>query len=61
MKCPYCNKNTELESPVLYNVQAYQSSVKARTYCCGKIVRVSPVFSYRVEETEQVKEDDWGN
>lgn len=61
MKCPYCNKEAKIEDVVKINLETYGGSVKARTNCCGALIRVYPVTTYRCCETGQKGPDDWGN
>jgi len=60
MRCPYCSKNTIIDRVVQMNLEAYGESVKARTKCCGKIIRVWPVITFRCDITDQSETDDWG-
>lgn len=62
MRCPYCDKEAVIEDRVKWNLEAYPSDrgVKARTSCCGKLIRVYAVVSFRCKETDQRGKDDWG-
>ena len=61
MKCPYCEKDAKIKEVVKSNLECYGGSVKARTDCCGKMVRVYPIVNYICTETDQTGKDDWGN
>jgi hypothetical protein len=61
MKCPYCEKEVKINEVVKLNLEAYGGSVRARTMCCGSLVRVYPVLTFRCMETDQHGKDDWGN
>lgn len=62
MKCPYCDKELEINEVVFHNVRNYQKPVLAVTRCCNHGVMVGAVISYRVTEyTGTATEDDWGN
>lgn len=61
MRCPYCNKEAKIKEVVKRNLECYGGSVKVRTNCCGKLVRVRPIIKFACSETEQKGEDDWGN
>lgn len=61
MKCPYCNKEAKIEDVVKLNLKTYGGFAKARTACCGALIRVYPVVTYRCVETDQKGRDDWGS
>ena len=61
MKCPYCGKEAKIADVVKRNLESYGGSAKARTDCCGKMVRVSPNISFSCYEENQEGRDDWGN
>lgn len=60
MKCPYCGESAQVADHVSINLENYGKPVRARAACCGKIIRVYPVFRMRAEMTEQGGKDDWG-
>lgn len=60
MKCPYCNKEAKIAEVVKTNLESYGGSAKARTDCCGSLIRVYPVITYLCMETDQKGNDDWG-
>lgn len=65
MRCPQCNKTLQYPSYAWHNATNYRQSVRVTTECCGKIVRLSPVYSVRVEKAEGIDYgegpvDDWG-
>lgn len=61
MKCPYCGKEAKIADAVKMNLETYGGSARARTGCCGALIRVYPVVTYHCTETEQKGHDDWGN
>ena len=63
MHCPYCDAPLELVNGQVpfRNVETYGGVGRSRTKCCGKIVAVSRVLSFRVATSEQTAEDDWGH
>lgn len=61
MECPYCKKEAKIEDVVKLNLETYGGSAKARTACCGALIRVYPVVTYHCVETDQNGHDDWGN
>lgn len=61
MICPYCRRKAKIDEVVKLNLESYGRSVRARTRCCGALIRVRPVVSYRCEETDQKGKDDWGD
>ena len=60
MKCPYCDKEALVSYTVKLNLERYGGSVKARTSCCGALIRVFRVITFRCGETDQGGKDDWG-
>jgi len=62
MKCPYCGKKAKIDDVVKRNLESYGGSARARTKCCGKIVRVYPIIYFTCNlEYDQQNKDDWGN
>ena len=61
MKCPYCKKEAKINDVVKRNLESYGGSAKARTGCCGKLVRVHAVIHFACNETSQEGNDDWGS
>jgi len=60
MKCPHCANELILPNRVLHNL-AYGKPLTSVTECCGKLLRVAPVRSYRVELVDPtIRVDDWG-
>ena len=61
MKCPNCNKELQLNNPVLHIVE-HGKAVTARALCCKTLVRVVPKRSYKVVPYVGADTaDDWGN
>ena len=60
MRCPYCNKNLIIPSYAEGNMDAYNSVVKTKTNCCGKIIRA---WQRRIVVAEkcEARVDDWGH
>ena len=61
MKCPYCGEAAQVADRVEINLETYRGSVRARTDCCGSIIRVYPILRLRAEKTDQGGRDDWGH
>lgn len=62
MKCPHCSRKLELPAVAENHMDCYGQPVNAKTACCGKIVRLEPFLSYRVDKANSdLTEDDWGN
>ena len=61
MKCPYCNKEANIKEMVKTNLESYGGSAKARTVCCGALINVYRVVTYRATESNQEGQDDWGD
>lgn len=60
MKCPYCGKEVVTEPKVENNLRAYGTEVKARTHCCGALIKVTRVITFKCSKTPQGGKDDWG-
>lgn len=62
MNCPWCSKELDVPDYAVINATTYRNRVKVVTNCCGNMVSVTPLYSYRATKytgTETV--DDWGN
>ena len=62
MKCPNCKKDLDLLPRIYINVETYSPhSAVARADCCGTLIHIEAVISYKVKPyTGTQKEDDWG-
>lgn len=61
MNCPHCSKPLQLMPRAYIHADTYGRHNASTTECCGKIVTVHPIRSYRIEkDTQNRKEDDWG-
>ena len=61
MKCPFCNKETEIKGTVFLYLEQYGGSAIARTNCCGKKINVRIVYDYKCSKaSNQEGDDDWG-
>lgn len=71
--CPNCGNELKMADRVTYNAENYSKSVVGKAECCGKLVRATPITSFRFEtltdyEIENRKQmdsdgklfDDWG-
>lgn len=61
MQCPACQKEARIPEVALYNADAYSKACTIRADCCGAAIRVTPIRSYRLDSTNGVSGDDWGN
>lgn len=60
MDCPHCKKPIRLPTNTVHNVDCYGEARVSITRCCGRLVHVHPVRSYRIEAyTGERTEDDW--
>lgn len=59
MKCPYCGEEVKIKTRAERNVEAYGYPARARTLCCGAVVRVHRVITFECEKTSQDELDDW--
>lgn len=62
MQCPCCDKELLAPTYAYHNADAYGSTSTVVTECCGELVSITPLRSYRVDKyTGDVRtEDDWG-
>jgi len=61
MECPYCKQSAQISDTVKLNLEAYGGSRKARTKCCGALIRVYSKINFWCTETAQEGKDDWGD
>lgn len=60
-QCPQCGEDLVLPNNTQINVDNYHKPVVSITLCCGKLVNVAPISSYRVSAyTGSNIDDDWG-
>ena len=59
--CPYCWQKIKIADAVKTFLETCGGPVKARTDCCGSLVRVEQVATYRCEGVGQNGKDYWGN
>lgn len=57
--CPNCKTAAIIPARATFNADQYGNSCNTVLGCCGAIVRLTPIRSYRLEMTDAV-EDDWG-
>lgn len=61
MKCPVCEKELEVPSCVVHNIDAYGKAKKILTECCDTIIVLEPIRSYTARKyTGNETCDDWG-
>lgn len=61
MICPHCNNKLEIPDNAVRNMETYQQACCTVTYCCGKIVRLTPRTVFSVSTVNpSLKVDDWG-
>lgn len=61
MECPYCGKQVRFSRDVYAYTEAYSSSSRCVTECCGEIVLVIPQMSWVLrKDSSKDPEDDWG-
>lgn len=58
-ECPHCGKEVEIPARALTNVETYGNVLSSITECCGKIVQIGRVVSFRITPSDKT-EDDWG-
>jgi RNase P subunit RPR2 len=58
--CPNCHKELVVPSYAYGNVDAYDSTVHVTTECCGTIVTMYQVRTYKVSKSHKRDVDDWG-
>lgn len=61
IRCPYCNKQFQIEDHILLNLESYRNTLLIATDCCKRPVTLHDVFTYRVKKYHGSRtEDDWG-
>ncbi len=59
--CPECGESLRIPDNTYMNMYNYHNSCCTITNCCGKLIAVSPQFSYTAYKyTGNATEDDWG-
>jgi hypothetical protein len=59
--CPHCGRVAIIPLNSLRNIETFQKQAITITECCGKLVWITPRFSYAVSEYQGTQtEDDWG-
>ena len=63
MKCPHCNKQTDIPQAAFLNADRYGNVVKSITFCCNKLVYIKPIRQFEVSIcfSSPGDEDDWGH
>lgn len=64
MECPHCNKRLEFIPQIDSNCRIYGGSPKGKTGCCGKILQMERIITFKItipENHDDILEDDWGN
>lgn len=62
MLCPNCSKEFEpVATPCFHNVDVYGKSATSVAKCCGAVIRVHSVRTFRLTVEPSALQDDWGN
>lgn len=61
MKCPNCKNQLKVADRCYLNAETYGNQVTATTECCGVLVDIRPILSFRVQlSNSKSNTDDWG-
>lgn len=61
MKCPVCEKELEVPTRAIHNVDAYGNPVRVLTECCDTIIVLEPIRRYTARKyTGDETCDGWG-
>jgi len=60
-QCVHCNKRLLIPNRAWHNADNYNKAVNVTTECCGKMITITPVRTYRIDKyLGDNTEDDWG-
>jgi RNase P subunit RPR2 len=59
MDCPNCNKPVIIPARATFNADQYSKACHTIVECCGAIIVLMPIRSYRLQASDAL-EDDWG-